>query len=103
MAKKSSRNNDFLNSNKDRTSPKVYSLLLELVNEDREDLAREVVKIDYLLEYSSTCVKQRDFDQAKETLNNAETRINDLKKQGVDTEHLEYLHEGIAKKCKLKI
>ena len=34
MSKMSSRNNDFLNSYKNKTSEKIYSLLLKLINED---------------------------------------------------------------------
>ena len=39
MAKKTSRNTDILRDSKRTTSPKIYSLLVELVNEDRDDLA----------------------------------------------------------------
>ena len=35
MAKITSRNNDFLKMHRNSTSPKVYSLLIELINEDR--------------------------------------------------------------------
>lgn len=102
MPKISSRNNDFLSIYKEKTSPKVYSLLLKLVNEDREDLAKEVVKVDYLIEYVNTCIRQKDFLEAKETAVNIKDRIKDLKKYSIDTTHLEYLYEGVAKKCKLK-
>jgi hypothetical protein len=101
MAKKSTRNNDFLNSSKSKTSPKIYSLLVKLVNDEREDLAKLVLKVDYLLEYVSTCIKQRDFDEAKEGLDKAKNRIDMLKEDGVDVEHLDYLYEGIAKKSKI--
>ena len=72
--------------------------MIKLVNEDKEDLARVVVNVDYLLEYSSSCIKQKDFDEAKEGLNKAKSRIDMLKKQGVNTEYLEYLYAGVAKK-----
>lgn len=32
MAKKNSKNNDFLKVNREYSSPKIYELLLELVN-----------------------------------------------------------------------
>lgn len=100
MAKKSARNNDLLFNSKTKTSPKIYSLLVDLVNEDREDLAKIVLKVDYLLEYASGAIKQRDFDEAKEALEKANDRINKLIQEGVNTEHLEYLYEGIEKKVK---
>ncbi|WP_186431250.1 hypothetical protein [Clostridium sp. BSD9I1] len=100
MAKKSARNNDLLFNSKTKTSPKIYSLLVDLVNEDREDLAKIVLKVDYLLEYASISIKQRDFDEAKEALEKANDRINKLIQEGVNTEHLEYLYEGIEKKVK---
>ncbi|NSB39151.1 hypothetical protein BJV89_004357 [Clostridium beijerinckii] len=53
MTKKTSRNTDILKDTKNTTSPKVYSLLVELVNADREDLAEDVLKIDYLLTYAN--------------------------------------------------
>lgn len=102
MSKKSTRNNELLNSAKANTSPKIYDILLELVNEDREDLAEVVLKIDYILEYASTCIKQNDFDEARETLEKAKARIAFLKNEGANTEYLEYLYKGIDKKCKKK-
>jgi len=101
MSKKSSRNNELLNSSKAKTSPKIYALLVDLVNEDREDLAEIVLKIDFLLEYASTCIKQRDNDEAREGLEKAKARIDMIKKEGADTEYLEYLYQGIAKKAKI--
>lgn len=100
MAKKSTRNNDLLNINKTKTSPKIYSLLVKLVNEDREDLAEVVLKVDYLLEYASNCIKQKDFHEAREVIDRAKNRIDMLKKEGVDIKYLEYLYEGIARKAK---
>ncbi|MBM7871810.1 putative translin family RNA/ssDNA-binding protein [Clostridium pascui] len=100
MAKKSARNNDLLFNSKTKTSPKIYSLLVDLVNEDRENLAKIVLKVDYLLEYASVAIKQRDFDEAREALEKANDRINKLIQEGVNTEHLEYLYEGIEKKVK---
>lgn len=101
MAKKSARNSEILKTSKQGTSPKIYSLLVDLVNEDREDLAEVVLKIDYLLEYTSTCIKQRDHYEAKESLTKARTRIDTLKEEGVNTEYLDYLYEGILKRCKV--
>ena len=101
MAKKSSRNNDFLYNSKANASPQIYSLLLDLVNQDKEDLAQAVIKVDYLLEYASRCIKQKDFEEANEGLNKAKSRIDMLKNEAVTTEYLEYLYAGIAKKAKL--
>lgn len=100
MSRKNARNNEILRASKLNTSPKIYSLLLELTNDDREDLAELVLKINYLLEYASTCIKQRDYKEAKESLNKAKTRIDMLKNEGVDTEYLDYLYVGIEKKVK---
>lgn len=100
MSKVTSKSNDFLFSAKSNTSAKIYSILLELVNEDREDLAKEVKKVDYLLEYTSTCIKQKDFKEAKVSIKNVEDRIKRLEKEKVDVEYLKYLYEGIKKKIK---
>ena len=100
MAKKNSKNNDFLKVNREYSSPKIYELLLELVNENREDLAKIVLKVDYLLEYTSTCIKQKDFREAKENIKKVEDRMKILKDNNVDTDYLDYLYEGIKKKIK---
>ena len=100
MSRKTSNNNDLLSSVRKDTSPKVYSLLVDLVNDEREDLAELVLKIDYLLEYSSACIRQKDFEEAKETLCKVENRLKMLEKDNVDTEYIRYLYDGIKKKCK---
>lgn len=100
MAKKNSKNNDFLNTYRNTTSSKVYELILDLVNEGREDLAKSVLKIDYLLEYTSNAIKQRDYVEAKESIEKAKERIEALRSQGIKVEYLDYLYEGIKKKCK---
>ncbi|MEG1255917.1 hypothetical protein [Clostridium sp.] len=100
MAKKNSKNNELLNIHRKAASPKIYALLLELVNDDREDLAKAVLKVDYLLEYTSNSIKQRDYSEAKESLQKARERIDMLKGEKVDVEYLEYLYNGISKKCK---
>lgn len=100
MAKKNSRNNKFLYDARDISTPKIYNLLIDLVNKDREDLAEHVKKIDYLLEYAGTCIKQKDMKAAKEALEIAESRIKLVKEGDGDTSYLEYLAEGIRKKIK---
>lgn len=100
MGRKTSKNNDLLNSVRKDTSPKIYSLLVDLVNDNREDLAEMVLKIDYLLEYSSACIRQKDFKEAKESLKRVFDRISLLDKENVDTEYIKYLYDGINKKCK---
>ncbi|MEK6264820.1 MAG: hypothetical protein N2B06_08655 [Clostridium sp.] len=101
MTKKNSNNSDFLYNSKANASPQIYSLLINLVTQDREDLAKVVIKVDYLLEYASRCIKQKDFGEANESLNKARIRIDMLKTEEANTEHLEYLYAGIAKKAKL--
>ncbi len=100
MNRKTSKNNDLLSSVRSDTSPKIYSLLVDLVNDEREDLAELVLKIDYLLEYSSVCIRQKDFEEAREALSKVENRIKMLEKDNVDTEYIRYLYDGIKKKCK---
>ena len=100
MSKINARNNDLLKSSKAKTSPQIYSLLVDLVNEEREDLAEIVLKIDYLLQYTSTCIKHRDFEEAKDSIEKARVRLDMLNKEKVDTEHLEHLYQGIKSKIK---
>lgn len=100
MPKKTTRNSDILRSTKTTTSPKMYALLVSLVNDDREDLAEVVLKVDYLLQYTSTCIKHNDFEEGKESLEGAKVRIDKLKNEGVNTEYLDYLYEGIFNKVK---
>ena len=100
MAKVTSKSNDFLFNVKKTTSAKIYSVLLELVNKDREDLAKLVKKVDYLMEYTSTCIKQKDFKEARETIKNVEERLKSLEEENVDTEYLRYIYDGIKKKIK---
>lgn len=102
MAKKSAKNNEFLKEAKQRTSRGVYAILVDLVGNDREDLAEMVLKVDYLLEYTSICIKQRDYKEARETLLKAKERMDKLKEEGANTEFLDYLYEGISKKAKVK-
>ena len=93
MAKKTTSNtNDFLFQVKKNTSHKIYPLLV--------DLAEIITKIDYLLEYTSTCIKQKDFREAKESIKKVEDRMKILKDNNVDTDYLDYLYEGIKKKIK---
>ena len=100
MAKKNSRNTDILKDSKDTTSPKVYSILVNLVNNDREDLAEDVLKIDSLLEYTNRCIKDKDIKEAKETIKIAEDRMNKIKESGFEIDYLDYVYEGIKSKLK---
>lgn len=102
MAKKNSRNTDILSETKNTTSPQIYSLLVKLVNEDREDLAEDVLKIDYLLSYTNTCIKDKDFKEAKYTMEMAKNRIDKLIESKVDVEFLMYLYDGIKSKLSPK-
>ncbi len=100
MAKKTSKNNNLLYTARENTSPKVYDIILDLVNKDKEDIAKDVMKVDYLLEYTSTCIKQKDFREARETINRVSERIKILKENRANTEYLEYLRDGIESKIK---
>lgn len=102
MGRRNARNSSVLKGAKDRTSPKVYDLLLKLINSDREDLAELVLKIDYLFEYASVCIKQKDYKEAKESLSKAKKRMDKVKEEdlGINIECLDYLYEGIQKKIK---
>lgn len=100
MAKKNSRNTDILQETKNTTTPKIYSLLVKLVNDNREDLAEDVLKIDYLLTYTNTCIKDKDFRQAKETMEMIKNRLDKLVDNEVDIEYLMYVYDGIKYKMK---
>lgn len=100
MAKRNSRNNDLLKETKNTTTPKVYSLLVSLVNGDKENLAEDVLKIDYLLTYTNNCIKDKDFKEAKYTLQILDRRIENLKKQSVDIDHLSNLYDKLNSQIK---
>lgn len=100
MRKITSKNNDLLREAKQTKSPKIYNILLEFVNNGREDLAEMVLKIDYLIEYANKSIKAKDFEEAKEAIQKAEERIKMLKRSNTDIEHLNYLIEGVNKKLK---
>lgn len=100
MPKKTSRNTDILNEAKNITSPKIYSLILQLVNENRKDLAEDVLKIDYLLTYVNNCIKDKDLREARDTLKIAKSRMEKLEENNIDIEHFRYLYEGINSKIK---
>lgn len=100
MSRKTSKNNDLLSSVRKDTSPKIYSLLVDLINDDREDLAEMVLKVNYLLSYSSKCISEKDYKEARETLKRVEDRIGILDNKKVDTAYLKHLYEGIKIKCK---
>lgn len=100
MAKITSKHNNLLRESRNKVSPKVYSLLIDLVNEDREDLAEMVLKIDYLIEYANSAIKGKDFPEALDTVQRAEERLKMIKRENFDVSHLEYLIEGVKKKIR---
>ena len=73
---------------------------MELVNDDREELAEIVLKIDYLIEYANSAVKAKDYNTALETVKRAEERVKLIKRENYDVSHLEYLIEGVKLKIK---
>lgn len=100
MPKVTSKNNDLLRNSKQRVSPKIYSLLLDLVNDNKEDSAELVLKVDYLIEYANNAIKGRDDDESADAIQKAEERIKMLRRQEVDVTHLQYLIEGVKKKIR---
>lgn len=100
MAKITSKNNDLLRDSRNKVSPKIYSLLIDLVNEDREELADMVLKIDYLIEYANSAIKAKDFSEALDTVKRAEERLKMIRRENFDISHLEYLIEGVKKKIR---
>lgn len=100
MAQINAKNNEFLRKAKVRTTPALYSLLVDLVNEGREDLAEVAFKIDFLLTYANSAIKKKDFEEAREGLDKAKARLAMLKKENVDVTHLEELYLGISSKAR---
>ena len=100
MAKITSKNNSLLRDSRNKVSPTVSNLLLDLVNDDKEELAEIVLKIDYLIEYANSAVKAKDYSEALETIQRAEERIKLIKREYYDVSHLEYLIEGVKLKIK---
>lgn len=100
MAKINSKNNDLLHNSKLTTTPKVYTILLHLVNNGREDLAQIVQRVDYLILYTTRCLALKDFKEARDAMEKAGERIEFLKSEGADIEYLEYLYNGTKKKLK---
>ena len=100
MAKITSKNNNLLRDSRNKVSLKVYDILIDLVNEDREDLAEMALKIDYLIEYANSAIKGKDFSEALETIQRAEERLKMIKRANFDVSHLEYLIEGVKKKIR---
>lgn len=100
MGRKNSQNNDFLYNIRKDVAPRIYNIMVELVNRDREDLADHVLKIDYLLTYAAKCISIKDFKEARITIDRIKARIDILKENDGLDEYLVYLYEGIIKKCK---
>lgn len=100
MGRKNSQNNSFLNSIRKDVSPRIYNIMVELVNRDREDLAEHVLKIDYLLTYATNCINLKDLREARATVERIKARLDILKDNNGLDEYLSYLYEGIVKKCK---
>ena len=103
MAKQTSKNNDFLNKYKDNTSPKVYNLLVSLMNENKEKEAKEVTRLDYLITYFNSLAKGRNKKEIKEIGESINERITSLKKKNIDISYLEEVYEKIIKENKVKL
>ena len=100
MAHKNSRNTDILKDCRSTTSPKIYSIILKLVNDGREDLAEVVLKIDYLLEYTSKCIKDKDYKEARNVIKMIDERIHKIKKENYSIDYIDHIYSGIKKKIK---
>lgn len=100
MDKKNSVNNDFLRTYKAKTTNKVYDILVKLVKADRQDLAEVVVKVDYLVDYCNSCIRDKDFVEAKEVFSKIKERIDFLKDNGETFEYIDFLYGGLKKKIK---
>lgn len=100
MVRKNARNNELLSSARPNVHTKVYELMLQLVNEDREDLAEAVLKIDNLLHLSISCIRDRSFNEAKQALSNVKNRMDAIKQEGVDTQYFDEIYEGLIKGIK---
>lgn len=103
LAKKTSKNNDFLNTYKDNSSPKVYNLLVSLMNEDKETEAKAVTRLDYLITYFNSLAKGKNKKEIKEIYESINERIAMLKKKNVDISFLEDLFNKIIKENKVKL
>ncbi|MGL5615126.1 MAG: hypothetical protein ACRDD2_02685 [Sarcina sp.] len=103
MAKKNSKNDDFLYLYKESASPKVYNLLVSLVNEGKEREAKAVTRLDYLITYFNTLAKGKDRREIKEVYESINERIKSLKSKSVDINFLEELLNKIIKENKVKL
>ena len=104
MSKKTSRNDDFLFACKNEIlSPKVYDIIVDLVNEGKEKEAKSVANIDYLLDYLVTAIKARDRFSIKETSERINMRFKDLEKKGIEIPILKESFEKIIKTNKVKL
>ncbi|MGL5767077.1 MAG: hypothetical protein ACRCX8_15690 [Sarcina sp.] len=104
MAKKSSRNDDFLYSCKYTIiSPKLYSMITDLYNNGNEKEAKIVANLDYLLDYLATSIKARDRFSTIDTGKRIKEQLEILKGLNVETSILEDAFEKVMKNNKLKL
>ncbi|MGL4763348.1 MAG: hypothetical protein ACRC6T_16920 [Sarcina sp.] len=104
MAKKTSRNDDFLFACKNSiASSKLYDFIVDLVNEDRVKEAKSVAQLDYLMDYLVTAIKARDRFSTMDTSKRIKDRFEDLEKAGIEVPLLKESFEKIIKTNKLKL
>ncbi|MGL4740268.1 MAG: hypothetical protein ACRC41_05600 [Sarcina sp.] len=104
MAKKSSRNDDFLFSCKYTIiSPKLYSVIADLYNSGKEKEAKIVANLDYLLDYLATSIKARDRFSTIETSNRIKEQFQTLENLDVEIPMLKDAFEKVMKNNKLKL
>lgn len=104
MAKKTSRNDEFLFACKNEiASPKVYEFIVDLINEGRIKDAKSVANLDYLLDYLVTAIKARDRFSTMDTSKRIQERFKDLEGKGIQVPMLKESFEKIIKMNKLKL
>lgn len=104
MAKKTSKNDDFLFACKNEiVSPKLYNFIVDLFNQGKVKEAKSVANLDYLIDYLAAAVKARDRFSTIDTSKRIKERFEDLKKKGIEVPMLEESFEKVIKNNKLKL
>ena len=104
MAKRTSRNDDFLFACKNSiASSKLYNFIADLVNEDKVKEAKVVANLDYLMDYLVTAIKARDRFTTMDTSKRIKEKFEDLEKMGVEAPLLKDSFEKVIKTNKLKL
>ncbi|WP_297437745.1 hypothetical protein [uncultured Clostridium sp.] len=104
MAKRTSRNDDFLFSCKNTiASSKLYNFIAELVNEDKVEEAKIVASTDYLLDYLVSAIKARDRFSTMDTSKRIKEKLKELEDKNINAPLLKESFDKIIKMNKLKL